>query len=487
MIPSDIQTHRRAMREGGRAARALIEECLARIERLDPELGAFEETYPERSLERAEAVDRGEVTGPLAGLPVAVKDNLCTQWGRTTASSRMLEHFRAPYTATAVERLEAHGAIVVGKTRLDEFAMGSSCEHCAFGATVNPWDRRRVPGGSSGGSAAAVGAGLVPLALGSDTGGSIRQPAAFCGVVGMKPTDGRVSRHGLIAFASSLDQVGPLARTVEDAAHLLEAIAGHDPRDATSAGEQAAPLAEALDQPVLPLRVGVVRGAAGADRNHPAVTEAVNRAVGHFEALGAEVLDIELPHAEYGIPTYYLVAPAEASSNLARYDGVHYGHRSDRSGDLESLVRESRAEGFGPEVRRRILIGTFALSSGYHEAYYLRALKMRRLIKRDHDEAFKRCDVLLSPTTPTPAFEAGENMDDPVAMYMNDIYTVGAPLAGLPAISLPAGFARDASRPLPVGVQLVGPAFSENRLLRIARMLEAAIDLDPAESPEIFA
>ena len=448
---------------------------LDRIEAADVHLHCYNEVTGDRALERAKAVDNGDVTGSLAGVPIAIKDNMCTRFGRTTCSSKILADFRAPYDATVVTRLEEAGAIIVGKTNLDEFAMGSSTENSGFGASRNPWDTERVPGGSSGGSAAAVAAGLCAGALGSDTGGSIRQPASLCGTVGLKPTYGLVSRFGLVAFASSLDQIGPLTHTVADAALLLSAIAGHDAKDSTSAPDSLSggipDYSAGLDQPVEGLRLGMP-GQYFSESNDPAVTEAMDRAIEQYRAMGAEIVDVDLPHTDYGIAVYYIVAPAEASSNLARYDGVHYGHRTAEAGDLIDLYSTTRAEGFGDEVKRRIMLGTYVLSSGYRDAYYLRALKVRRLIRQDFDRAFEHCDAIIGPTTPAPAFRLGEMTDDPLTMYLNDVYTVGCPLAGIAGISLPCGFAEVDGRSLPLGLQLIGPAFSEARLLRIAAMFE---------------
>ncbi len=457
-----------------------VQAYLDRIDRYNDRLHVYHEVYADRALERAAAVDAGQVTGPLAGVPIAIKDNLCTEYGHTTCSSKILANFQAPYTATAVQKLEDAGAIVLGKTVLDEFAMGSSTENAANGPTRNPWDTDRVPGGSSGGSAAAVAADLCAGAIGSDTGGSIRQPAALCGVVGMKPTYGRVSRYGLVAFASSLDQIGPLTHTVSDAALLLEAISGGDPKDSTCTDLPVPDYTAQLNQPPQPLRIGIANQYLS-DRNDPAVAQAVEQAKAVFQEAGAQIIEIDLPHTQYGIPTYYIVAPAEASSNLARYDGVRYGRRCEQPSDLVDLYSRSRAEGFGDEVKRRIMLGTYALSSGYYDAYYLKALKVRRLIKNDFDAAFQRCDAILCPTTTAPAFRLGENTDDPWSMYLNDVYTVNANLAGIPGISLPGGLAdaptngggQAATRKLPVGIQLLGPVFHEDQLLQIARLYES--------------
>ncbi|MEE9211493.1 MAG: Asp-tRNA(Asn)/Glu-tRNA(Gln) amidotransferase subunit GatA [Phycisphaeraceae bacterium] len=456
---------------------------LDRIEKHNRSLNAYHELYADRALERAAQVDAGTVTGPLAGVPIAIKDNLCTQFGHTTCSSKMLENFQAPYTATAVRKLEEAGAVILGKTILDEFAMGSSTENSSFGPARNPWDTGRVPGGSSGGSAVAMAADLCAGALGSDTGGSIRQPAALCGVVGLKPTYGRVSRWGLVAFASSLDQIGPFGRTVADAALLLQVIAGHDPLDSTSADVPVPDYLGELDRPIDGLRLGIARQYL-TDSNDPAMAKAIDDAIGIYKDAGATIVDVDLPHTEYGIPTYYIVATAECSSNLARYDGVHYGHRTSQADDLIDLYSRSRAEGFGDEVKRRIMLGTYALSSGYYDAYYLRALRVRRLIKQDFDAAFDKatggCDAIVCPTTTGPAFKFGQMTDDPLQMYLNDVYTVNANLAGIPGISLPAGFAQvsnGVTNRLPLGIQLFAPVFDEARLLRIARVFERATDL----------
>jgi aspartyl-tRNA(Asn)/glutamyl-tRNA(Gln) amidotransferase subunit A len=471
----------RDVRAQRRSAAETVREALDRIE-ADPELGAFLQTFPERALAAAGEVDariaRGEDPGPLAGVPVAVKDNICLDYGRTTAGSRILESYESPFSATAAERLAAAGAIVVGKTNLDEFGMGSSCEHSAFGPTRNPWDRARTPGGSSGGSAAAVAAGMVLLALGSDTGGSIRQPAAMCGVVGFKPTYGRVSRWGLVAYASSLDQIGPIGCSVADCAMCLEVIAGADPRDSTCAPEPAPRLLERLLEPVEKLRIAVARESSARPPREP-VVQAMARAAEAFRVMGAEIVEVDLPPEDDAIAAYYLVAPAEASSNLARYDGVRYGRRAElRDGEtLEDMYVRTRSEGFGPEVKRRIMLGTYALSAGYYDQYYLTALKTRRLIAQRYAAALVDCHALLAPVTPGPAFRLGERDADPMAMYLEDVYTVGVSLAGLPSIALPAGFAEvDGSR-LPVGVQLVGRAFDEATLVRVGQSLEGALNL----------
>ena len=454
----------------------LTRQVLERIERVEPKIQAFVSTNPERALELAKAVDEGRRRGPLAGVPIAIKDNLCTTFGTTTCASKMLENFRAPYDATVVRKLEEAGAVIVGKTNLDEFAMGSSTENSACHVTRTPWDSSRVPGGSSGGSAAALAAGMCCGSIGSDTGGSVRQPAGMCGVVGLKPGYGRVSRYGLVAFASSLDQVGPFGRTVADAALLLSVIAGHDPKDSTSAPQAVPDYLKDLDRPVENLRIGIARQYSLASGLDPAVKSAVDAAVRQYESLGARVLDVSLPHTEYGIAAYYVIAPCEASSNLARYDGVHYGHRTKQPvRDILELYSRSRAEGFGDEVKRRIMIGTYNLSEGYGARLYVNALKVRRLIKLDFDAAFAKCDVIVCPTSPTPAFEIGEKTDDPLAMYLTDVFTVTCNIAGIAGISIPCGFT-SGTKPLPIGLQLLGPAFEEAKLLRAARMYEAATD-----------
>ncbi len=443
------------------------EASLARIRALDDRIGAFLHVDEEGALGAARRLDGETPNHPLFGIPYALKDNLCTEGLPTTAASRILEGYVPPYSATVADKLRQAGGVLVGKTNLDEFAMGSSTENSAYKKTRNPYNPDCVPGGSSGGSAAAVAAGMVPYALGSDTGGSIRQPASFCGVVGLKPTYGRVSRYGLIAFASSLDQIGPFTRTAEDAAYVLQAISGHDPFDSTSAPEPVDDFVSGLERGVKGLRIGVVRDLSqeGLD---PEVKRLVEAAIATLEGAGAEVVEVSLPHMHYAVATYYLIAPAEASSNLARYDGVRYGKRV--SGDsLIDMYERTRSEGFGLEVKRRIMIGTYALSSGYYDAYYLRAQKMRTLIREDYQKAFEACDVIATPTAPTPAFRLGEKVDDPLQMYLNDIYTIPANLAGLPGISVPCGLTEAG---LPVGLQLVGRAFDEKTLLAAAHAYE---------------
>ena len=451
----------------------LCRAALDRIRSTNAALNAFTLVDTERALARAGAVDRGEIGGPLAGVPVALKDNLCVRGMRTTASSRILDTFVAPYDATVVRRLEAAGAVIVGKTNCDEFAMGSSNENSAYGSVHNPWDVTRTPGGSSGGSAAAVAARCVPLALGSDTGGSIRQPASFCGVVGLKPTYGRVSRYGLLAFASSLDQIGPITRSVRDAALALSAIAGSDPADATSSPEPVADYAAALTGNAQGVRIGVPRAflAEGVDEQ---VRRAYDGALDVLREAGASLVDIELPHARFAIPVYYLVCTAEASSNLARYDGVRYGFRSGvgRDDTLRTMYSKTRDQGFGPEVKRRIMLGTYVLSAGYYDAFYLKALQVRTLMRRDYERAFEQVDVVAMPTSPTPAWALGEKVDDPLQMYLTDIFTVSANLAGLPGISVPCGFAGH----LPIGIQFIGRMFDEPSILRVADAHERATD-----------
>ncbi len=443
-----------------------VNTYLSEIRQKDKAVQAFLYVDEDGAIQRAKELEtRDEMS--LAGVPFALKDNICTEGIRTTAASRILENYIPPYSATVAEKLQAAGGVLVGKTNMDEFAMGSSTENSAFQKTRNPYNLNCVPGGSSGGSAAAVAAGMVPFALGSDTGGSIRQPAAFCGVVGLKPTYGRVSRFGLIAFASSLDQIGPFTRTVEDAAYVLQAISGHDPLDSTSAPQPVEDYLTALDGNVRGLKIGVVTDidSTGLD---PEVKSAVDKAIQVLQAAGAEVVEVQLPHSQYAVATYYLIAPAEASSNLARYDGVRYGRRAAGETLLE-MYHNTRSEGFGMEVKRRIMIGTYALSSGYYDAYYLRAQKMRTLIRRDYDEAFQKCDVILTPTAPTPAFRFGEKVDNPLQMYLNDIYTIPANLAGLPGISVPCGLTAGG---LPIGLQLVGRPFGEGTLLKVAHAYE---------------
>ncbi|MFA6111082.1 MAG: Asp-tRNA(Asn)/Glu-tRNA(Gln) amidotransferase subunit GatA [Candidatus Latescibacterota bacterium] len=464
------------------SAREVTAAVLSAIEAAEPRVHAFISVDPEAALAQAEAIDArraaGEPLGPLAGIPLAIKDVLCVRDGRTTCGSRILERYVAPYDATVVERVRRAGAVIVGKTNMDEFAMGSSTENSWFGPTRNPRDPERVPGGSSGGSAAAVAAHETVLALGSDTGGSVRQPAGYCGVVGLKPTYGRVSRYGLVAYASSLDQVGPLTKDVEDAALLLAAVAGHDPRDATSLNLPVPDYPAAVRQEVRGMRVGLAREHFGAGL-HPEIGDAVHRAADHLASQGAEILEVSLPvagHPEYCIGAYYLVAMAEASANLARYDGVKYGHAADGRGDLQEAYLAARSEGFGPEVKRRIMLGTYALSAGYYDAYYLKAQKVRTLIRRDFDRVFGECDALLTPVAPTTAFRMGAHIDDPLQMYLNDVYTVSVNLAGIPGICVPFGSASDG---LPIGVQLLAAPLGEETLLRLAAEVERGAPRGP--------
>ena len=476
-IPTTAVGIARAVRAGELSARAVLDSHLAAIDAREGEINAFNLVLADEARAAADAVDRlvadGGDPGALAGVPLAVKDNLCTRGIPTTCSSRILEGWRPPYDATVVARVAAAGAISVGKTNLDEFAMGSSTENSAFGPTRNPRDTSRVPGGSSGGSAAAVAAGFAPISLGSDTGGSIRQPAALCGVVGVKPTYGLVSRYGLIAFASSLDQIGPFSTTVADSALLLEAIAGHDPLDSTSIPDadsgSARSLLSVLDDDVAGLRVGLVTELMG-DGIAPDVAARVRQAAEALAAAGAEVGEVSIPALSYGLSAYYLIAPAEASSNLARYDGVRYGMRVDADTTAE-MNTATRTAGFGPEVKRRIMLGTYALSAGYYDAYYGKALRVRTLICRDFAAAYENFDVLLTPTSPTTAFRFGEKTADPLSMYLNDICTIPTNLAGHPAMSLPFGGGADG---MPVGVQLMAPALGEATMFRAAAVLEAA-------------
>ena len=462
----------------------LTEEHLNHIAAHDSRVGGFLEVFAERARQSAAEVDRkraaGVALGALAGIPVAIKDNMNLTGEVSSCASRILEKYRAPYDAHICSRLKQADAVLIGRTNMDEFAMGSSCESSAYQKTYNPWNLKHSPGGSSGGSAAVVAAGMAPIAIGSDTGGSIRQPGSFCGVVGLKPTYGRVSRYGLIAFASSLDQIGPLTTTVHDAALTLEVLAGHDTRDSTSANVPAADYAAHVDLPLEKLRIGIVREHFGAGL-HDEVRQVTEAAIETYQRLGATIVDVELPNAKYGVAVYYILAPSEASSNLARFDGVHYGHRASGPEKLSmiAMYERSRGEGFGAEVKRRIMLGTYALSSGYYDAYYKKALQVRRLIRDDYSKAFQQVDFILTPAAPSPPFEVGELSNDPLAMYLNDLFTIGANLAGLPGISVPAGMTKSG---LPIGVQLLGPAFEEDRLLRCARMLEREVDQSAARA-----
>lgn len=460
-----------------RSAVEIVQEALDRIDQLDSKLNSFLCVTADRALQQAQQVDAkiaaGEEIGLLAGIPIGIKDNLCTQGITTTCASKILENFVPPYESTVTQKLAAAGAIMVGKTNLDEFAMGSSTENSAYQVTANPWDLQRVPGGSSGGSAAAVAADECVVALGSDTGGSIRQPASFCGIVGMKPTYGLVSRYGLVAYASSLDQIGPLARTVEDAAILLQAIAGYDAKDATSLNVQIPDYVAALRPTLKPksrIKIGVIKETFGEGLD-PVVEKAVTTAVETLQELGAEIQVVSCPRFRYGLPTYYIIAPSEASANLARYDGVKYGFRSSDAENLIDMYCKTRAEGFGAEVKRRIMVGTYTLSAGYYDAYYLKAQKVRTLIKQDFERAFSQVEVLVCPTAPTTAFKAGEKTADPLSMYLSDLMTIPVNLAGLPAVSIPCGFDEQG---LPIGMQLIGKVLGEARLFEVAHAYEQA-------------
>ncbi len=475
---------------------------LDRISVHDEQIGAFLQVDAEAVIQQASAIDErrksGRPVGLLGGLPVAIKDLLATAGEVTTCGSRILENFRPPYNATVIDKLQAADGVILGKTNMDEFAMGGSTENSAYLLTRNPWDTSRIPGGSSGGAAAAVAAGMAPLSVGSDTGGSIRAPAGWCGVTGLKPTYGRVSRYGLVAFASSLDQIGPLAQTAQDTALLLEVLAGHDPKDSTSVNRPVPRYTESVNQPLEGLRLGIVPEYFGEGLDGD-VEKAVREAVAVYESLGATVRAVSLPHSKYAVATYYIIAPCEASSNLARYDGVHYGYRTDvkqvvadleaerrkheEAGDraaaenldnaLVRMYRKTRSEGFGPEVKRRIMLGTYALSAGYYDAYYLKALKVRRLIRQDFDRAFEEVDLIAGPVTPTAAYPIGDKVDDPLAMYLCDLYTASTNLAGIGGLSIPCGIS---SGGLPIGLHLQAPAFEEERLLRGAAMFQKATD-----------
>ncbi|TAM09794.1 MAG: Asp-tRNA(Asn)/Glu-tRNA(Gln) amidotransferase subunit GatA [Nevskiaceae bacterium] len=468
-----------ALRDRRISSRELTQHFLDRIAHFDARLNSFITVTPERALQQADAADARLAQGadtapPLLGIPLAEKDIFCTEGVRTSCGSKMLDNFIAPYSATAVRKLhDEAGAVLLGKCNMDEFAMGSSNETSFYGPVKNPWDETRVPGGSSGGSAAAVAASLAPAATATDTGGSIRQPAALTGLTGIKPTYGRVSRYGMIAFASSLDQGGVLAHSAEDAAYVLQAMAGFDPRDSTSVDRPVEDYTATLNAPLKGLRIGLP-GEYFTDGLDAKVRVAIDAATEVFRQLGAEVRPVSLPHAALAVPTYYVVAPAEASSNLSRYDGVRYGHRTEGATSLEELYRKSRAEGFGAEVQRRIMVGTYVLSHGYYDAYYRQAQKVRRLIAQDFDAAFQQVDMLLGPTTTDIAFKLGEKTADPVSMYLNDVYTIAANLAGIPAMNLPCGFKTVGDAELPIGLQLMGSAFTEARLLNAAHQYQQA-------------
>jgi aspartyl-tRNA(Asn)/glutamyl-tRNA(Gln) amidotransferase subunit A len=468
------ELHKQLIRKE-RSAVEIAQNALERIQILEPKLHSFLSVTTEQALQQARNVDdriaAGEEIGLLAGIPIGIKDNMCTKGIPTTCASKILENFVPPYESTVTQKLKDAGAVMVGKTNLDEFAMGSSTENSAYQVTANPWDLTRVPGGSSGGSAAAVASGECSVALGSDTGGSIRLPASFCGVVGMKPTYGLVSRYGLVAYASSLDQIGPFATSVEDAAILLGAIAGYDPNDSTSLNVEIPDYAKSLNPDLHPrgrLRIGVIKETFGEGLDS-VVEAAVTKAIEQLQNLGAEIQVISCPRFRYGLPTYYIIAPSEASANLARYDGVKYGFRTPESEDLMSMYTKTRAAGFGAEVKRRIMLGTYTLSAGYYDAYYLKAQKVRTLIKQDFEEAFEKVDVLVCPTAPTTAFKAGEKTENPLSMYLSDLMTIPLNLAGLPGISIPCGFDQNG---LPIGLQLIGKVLREDQLFQVAYAYE---------------
>lgn len=460
------------MRNGMSSSVELTEECLRRIDELNPKLNAFITLNLDEALKEAKLADlerkRGKTVKKLLGVPIAIKDNIITKGIRTTCGSKMLEEYIPPYNATVIERLKQEGAIIIGKTNMDEFAMGSSNEYSHFGPVKNPWDLSRVPGGSSGGSAAAVAARLIPAALGSDTGGSVRQPASLCGVTGLKPTYGRISRYGLVAFASSLDQIGIFSNYTSDCALISEVLFGKDENDSTSAHEDVEEFSKDISSAPKGLRLGFVKEFLGSGIDSE-VKDAFLKVIEHFKGSGYDVQEISLPHSAYSIAAYYIIANAEASANLARYDGVRYGYRSSDAGSVSDMYLATRSEGFGQEVKRRIMLGTFVLSSGYYDAYYSKAQKVRTLIKNDFDRAFQRVDVILSPTSPSCAFKLGDKMDNPLQMYLCDIYTTSVNLAGLPALSLPCGYSQSG---LPIGLQLCGRAFGEGTLFKLASSYE---------------
>ncbi len=466
------------VRSGAVSATAVTESVLGRIKAVDGAVGAYLNVWGDHALGMAQAVDKrvkqGQDPGPLAGVPVGLKDNLCTSYGTTTCASKILKGFEAPYDGTVVSRLKDAGAVFLGKLNMDEFAMGSSTENSSVQKTKNPWDLGRVPGGSSGGAAASVAADLAALTIGSDTGGSIRQPAAFCGCVGIKPTYGRISRYGLIAFASSLDQIGPFTKNAEDLALVMNVISGHDPLDATSAPLPVPDYTKSLKTDVKGLTIGLPKEFY-TDALSGSMRDSIMKAVDVLKGLGAKVTEVSLPHTDYGIAVYYLIATAEASANLARFDGVRYGFRDPAAKNVEEMYRLSKTGGFGPEVQRRIMLGTYALSSGYYDAYYLKAQKVRALIRRDFDQAFAQCDVIITPTTPTPAFRFNEKTDDPLQMYLSDIYTNSVNLAGVPGVSIPCGLI---DGKLPAGMQLIGKPFSEDLLIQVAHAYEKARGFD---------
>ena len=488
MIPHDIKSLAAALANKEISSVELTRSYLDRIERINPALNAYITIVPEKSLAQAAAADAciaaGQAT-PLTGIPLAQKDIFCAKGWLTTCGSKMLGNFVSPYDATVIERLNAAGVVTLGKTNMDEFAMGASNETSYYGATRNPWDMERSPGGSSGGSAAAVAALLAPAATGTDTGGSIRQPAALCNLSGIKPTYGTVSRYGMIAYASSLDQGGPIAHTAEDCAMLLNAMAGFDERDSTSLDRPAEDYTRDLDKPLAGLKIGLPKEFYG-EGCDAEVTARVEAAVAEYQKLGMTTVEVSLPNLKLAVPTYYVIASAEASTNLSRYDGVRYGYRAPKYADLNDMYAKSRSQGFGIEVKRRILIGTYVLSHGYYDAYYLQAQRVRRLIAADFAEAFKHCDVIMGPTYPIPAFRLGEKIGNPVQMYLSDIYTVAVNLAGLPGMSIPCGFSGQTS-PLPVGLQLIGDYFSEARLLNIAHRYQQATDWHLRQPPALAA
>jgi aspartyl-tRNA(Asn)/glutamyl-tRNA(Gln) amidotransferase subunit A len=459
-----------------RSSVEITQAALDRIQAVEPTIRSFLHVTPEYALEMAQQVDgkiaAGEEIGLLAGIPIAIKDNMCTKGIPTTCASRILENFVPPYESTVTQKLKDMGAVMVGKANLDEFAMGSSTETSAYQVTANPWDISRVPGGSSGGSAAAVAAEEAVVSLGSDTGGSIRLPASYCGIVGMKPTYGLVSRYGLVAYASSLDQIGPFARSVEDAAILLSAIAGYDPNDATSLKVEIPDYTQFLTPNLKGVKIGIITETFGEGLD-PVVAETVNNAIAQLKSLGAEIQEISCPRFRYGLPTYYIIAPSEASANLARYDGVKYGFRSENPDNLLSMYKKTRAMGFGAEVKRRIMLGTYALSAGYYDAYYLKAQKVRTLIKEDFENAFEKVDILVSPTAPTTAFKVGEKTADPLTMYLSDLMTIPVNLAGLPGMSIPCGFD---DKGMPIGLQLIGNVLREDRIFQVASAYEQSTE-----------
>jgi len=481
----NFTSFRNEIKSGNASVKELVKDIFSKIESKDPEINSYICTTKDNAISQAENIDKliqnEQILPPLAGIPIAIKDNICTKGVATTCASEMLKNFIAPYESTASKRLWTSGCICLGKTNLDEFAMGSSTETSVFGVTSNPWDINRVPGGSSGGSAASVAAGLCSAAIGSDTGGSIRQPASFCGVVGLKPTYGRVSRWGLVAFASSLDQIGPITNTVSDAAEILYSISGKDTLDSTCLDKPVPNYLSELNKSIKDLKIGIIKECFEHPGLNKEVKESVLAGVERFQSLGTKIIEIECPRFNDGIATYYVIAPSEASANLARYDGVKYGFRSSDGSNLLDMTSKSRAEGFGDEVQRRILIGTYALSAGYSDAYYKKAQKVRTLIRKDFDNAFKKVDILLTPTCPTTAFLKGDFVNDPLSMYLSDLLTVPANLAGLPAISIPCGFD---SKGLPIGLQLIGNVLEEDRILNAANIFE--IDAQVIKSRPLF-